>query len=157
MSDYVMVPRTLIEEVARLHKAQRLGDFVDRGWSLILDQPRGKFQPGDKVRKISGSQWKGTVVGTYSTALTPEGYAVESSAETGSVQIYPAKAPGVWVEEPALPDGWLLVPAEPSVEMLRAAQDALASEGLSVSEWMVHLTYRAAIDAALSVQGGQHE
>ena len=51
----------------------------------------------------------------------------------------------------AVPDGWKLVPAEPSAEMLRAAQDALANEGLSVSEWMVHLTYRAAIGA----QGGQ--
>ena len=111
-----------------------------------------KFKMGDKVRKTSGGKWRGTVVGTYSTELTPEGYAVESSAETGSVQIYPAKALEVWVEESALPDGWLLVPAEPSVEMLRAAQDALASEGLSVSEWMVHLTYRAAIDAAMAAK-----
>ncbi|RYJ63633.1 hypothetical protein EJA06_004430 [Pseudomonas songnenensis] len=47
---------------------------------------------GEPVRKISGSQWKGKVVGTYSTELTPEGYCVESSAEKGSVQIYPAKA-----------------------------------------------------------------
>lgn len=51
-----------------------------------------KFKMGDKVRKVSGSQWHGTVVGTYSTELTPEGYAVESSTEKGSVQIYPAKA-----------------------------------------------------------------
>jgi uncharacterized protein (TIGR00369 family) len=28
------------------------------------------------VRKKSGSQWHGTIVGTYSTSLTPEGYAV---------------------------------------------------------------------------------
>ena len=51
-----------------------------------------KFKLGDTVRKVSGSQWKGKVVGTYSTELTPEGYAVESSTEKGSVQIYPAKA-----------------------------------------------------------------
>lgn len=51
-----------------------------------------KFNLGDTVRKVSGSQWKGKVVGTYSTELTPEGYAVESSTEKGSVQIYPAKA-----------------------------------------------------------------
>jgi hypothetical protein len=31
-------------------------------------------------------------VGWYSTELTPEGYAVESEAHAGSVQIYPAKA-----------------------------------------------------------------
>lgn len=58
-----------------------------------------KFKMGDKVRKVSGSQWHGTVVGTYSTELTPEGYAVESSTEKGSVQIYPAKALELW--EPA--------------------------------------------------------
>ena len=51
-----------------------------------------KFQLGDKVRKTKGSQWHGKVVGTYSTTLTPEGYAVESSTEIGSVQIYPAAA-----------------------------------------------------------------
>jgi hypothetical protein len=36
------------------------------------------FKLGDIVKKVSGSQWHGTVVGTYSTKLTPEGYAVES-------------------------------------------------------------------------------
>ena len=51
-----------------------------------------KFREGDKVRKVSGAQWKGTVVGYYSTSLTQEGYAVESDTEVGSVQIYPAKA-----------------------------------------------------------------
>ena len=56
------------------------------------DVVEAKFQMGDKVTKISGSNWTGRVVGTYSTALTPEGYAVESAFEKGSVQIYPAKA-----------------------------------------------------------------
>ena len=51
-----------------------------------------KFKIGDTVRKTKGSQWSGKVVGTYSTELTPEGYAVESSTERGSVQIYPAAA-----------------------------------------------------------------
>lgn len=50
------------------------------------------FKLGDYVRKKSGSEWSGTVVGWYSTELTPEGYAVESEVHTGSVQIYPAKA-----------------------------------------------------------------
>lgn len=54
-----------------------------------------KFKLGDRVRKIKGSQWKGRVVGTYSTELTPEGYAVESDTEKGSVQIYPAAALGL--------------------------------------------------------------
>lgn len=51
-----------------------------------------KFQLGDRVQKISGSEWQGLIVGTYSTALTPEGYCVESEFHPGSVQIYPAAA-----------------------------------------------------------------
>jgi len=58
-----------------------------------------KFKLGDLVKKVSGSQWHGTIVGTYSTELTPEGYAVESSTEKGSVQIYPAKALEIWVQD----------------------------------------------------------
>jgi len=54
--------------------------------------PQGKFRMGDLVKKSTGSEWVGHVCGTYSTALTPEGYAVESEAHAGSVQIYPAKA-----------------------------------------------------------------
>lgn len=51
-----------------------------------------KFQLGDPVKKSKGSEWEGIVVGTYSTELTPEGYAVESYYYRGSVQIYPADA-----------------------------------------------------------------
>lgn len=50
------------------------------------------FRLGQIVKKKSGSEWQGTVVGWYSTKLTPEGYAVESSTHKGSVQIYPATA-----------------------------------------------------------------
>jgi dihydrofolate reductase (trimethoprim resistance protein) len=50
------------------------------------------FAPGTIVRKKSGSQWEGTIVGTYSSSITPEGYAVESSTHRGSVQIYPVGA-----------------------------------------------------------------
>ena len=50
------------------------------------------FKLGDKVKKIKGSQWQGYIVGWYSTSLTPEGYAVESMWERGSVQIYPVAA-----------------------------------------------------------------
>lgn len=57
-----------------------------------LDGRRPAFKRGDLVRKRSGSQWQGHIVGEYSTALTPEGYAVESDAHVGSVQIYPAAA-----------------------------------------------------------------
>lgn len=54
--------------------------------------PLGKFRMGDLVKKSTGSEWVGRVVGWYSTEQTPEGYAVESSAHRNSVQIYPAKA-----------------------------------------------------------------
>ena len=50
------------------------------------------FPLGTQVRKKSGSSWSGSVVGYYSTALTPMGVAIESRTETGSVQIYPIKA-----------------------------------------------------------------
>jgi len=51
-----------------------------------------KFQIGDLVKKVKGSQWCGYVVGFYSTELNREGYCVESLAYHGSVQIYPAAA-----------------------------------------------------------------
>jgi dihydrofolate reductase (trimethoprim resistance protein) len=50
------------------------------------------YEIGDRVRKIKGSSWTGRIVGAYQTSLTPEGYAVESENEPGSVQIYPAAA-----------------------------------------------------------------
>lgn len=58
----------------------------------MLSNTHNTFAIGDTVRKKSGSEWEGAVVGFYSTSLTPEGYAVESSSHAGSVQIYPAKA-----------------------------------------------------------------
>jgi hypothetical protein len=50
------------------------------------------FLRGDRVKKRSGSQWHGVVVGEYSTPLTPEGYCVMSERETNAVQLYPAAA-----------------------------------------------------------------
>lgn len=67
---------------------------------LMTPQP-SRFKRGDTVRKTRGSNWHGTVVGEYSTALTPEGYAVESWTEKGSVQIYPASALEPWTPEGA--------------------------------------------------------
>lgn len=67
--------------------------------------PTRAFNMGDTVRKRSGSQWHGTVVGTYSTSLTPEGYAVESATESGSVQIYPAAALEHWTPISGTPGG----------------------------------------------------
>ena len=51
-----------------------------------------RYRLGDRLTKIKGSNWTGRVVGFYSTSLTPEGYAIESETERGSVQIYPVGA-----------------------------------------------------------------
>ncbi len=58
-------------------------DTLGKGW---------KFQRGSYVKKISGSEWEGHVVGFYSTKLTPRGYAVLSAFHPGAVQLYPEKA-----------------------------------------------------------------
>lgn len=79
-------------------------DAYSTGWDKIfkkekvMEQPstHNKFKIGDNVKKIKGSEWKGKVVGWYSTELTKEGYAVESSTEKGSVQIYPVAALELW-------------------------------------------------------------
>ncbi len=57
-----------------------------------MSTPKRKFARGETVTKIKGSSWTGFIVGTYSTALTPLGYCVESVNEPGSVQIYPEAA-----------------------------------------------------------------
>lgn len=61
-----------------------------------------KFHHGAKVQKSRGSQWRGTVCGTYSTDLTPIGYAVASAFEPGNVQIYPEAALVAWDGEVGL-------------------------------------------------------
>lgn len=60
--------------------------------SIAQTAPQSKFRMGDLVKKSTGSEWEGRVVGWYSTEQTKEGYAVESSTHRNSVQIYPAKA-----------------------------------------------------------------
>ncbi len=84
---------------ARVFKAAGLTNLSDI--QAVLDAveaaiaqtaPQGKFRMGDLVKKSTGSEWEGRVVGWYSTEQTAEGYAVESSAHRNSVQIYPAKA-----------------------------------------------------------------
>ena len=50
------------------------------------------FPLGVRVRKKSGSQWQGRVVGYYSASRTLNGIAVESEREIGNVQVYPAEA-----------------------------------------------------------------
>jgi len=60
--------------------------------SLTETPPSFAYSMGQRVTKTKGSSWTGKIVGWYSTKLTPEGYAVESENEPGSVQIYPIKA-----------------------------------------------------------------
>ncbi|WP_313666169.1 hypothetical protein [Shinella sp.] len=76
-------------------KAAAQADYEQRIRSALVDVPAvepRKFKLGDHVCKTKGSSWIGHVVGFYSTELTPVGYAVESSRERGSVQIYPEAA-----------------------------------------------------------------
>ena len=75
------------EDLAREADAER-----QRPISFTLAWMSGPFAYGDRVRKKSGSEWEGRIVGCYSTSLTPLGYAVESDAHRGSVQIYPASS-----------------------------------------------------------------
>jgi len=80
----------IIEYVTTLLAAQRAKVCKDFTYSL-----------GQKLRKKSGSEWSGTVVGFYSTELTPEGYAIESDKHKGTVQIYPLAALELIVCEPS--------------------------------------------------------
>ena len=80
------------ESVEIFARAIETASLRANGFKVDGDQPAPEFRRGDRVRKISGSEWQGRIVGEYRTTLTPEGYAVESEAHPGSVQIYPAKA-----------------------------------------------------------------
>jgi len=77
------------EEIALLRQYAEIERLKAENEAL---RKRGKFAIGDQVHKIGGAVWSGRIVGIYSTALTPEGYCVESDAHPGSVQIYPVAA-----------------------------------------------------------------
>lgn len=66
--------------------------LVWMGVEKELPSDRSKFGLGARLRKIKGASWQGIVVGHYATDLTPDGVAVESEREKGSVQIYPVAA-----------------------------------------------------------------
>ena len=48
---------------------------------------------GTRVRKPSGPQWEGVVVGHYSSTFTPDGLVIECTVEgaRGQVHVEPAK------------------------------------------------------------------
>jgi hypothetical protein len=64
---------------------------MNDGWPTDAE-----FQMGDAVKKKGKASWRGRVVGWYRTELTALGFAVESSFERGSVQIYPQTALERW-------------------------------------------------------------
>lgn len=51
-----------------------------------------KFKIGDLVRKVSGSEWEGQVVGYYMRKGGKIGVCIESGTHKGSIQIYPEEA-----------------------------------------------------------------
>lgn len=83
-------------------------EILEEGYSIR----EREFKLGDLVRKKSGSEWEGKIVGFYSTELNPDGYCVESNKHLGSVQIYPGKAlekvqtVGLW-HEAKKPKYWI--------------------------------------------------
>ena len=52
-----------------------------------------KFPLGTPVRKISGPEWRGVVVGYYSSSFTPYGLVIECTVPgaRGQVHVEPAK------------------------------------------------------------------
>lgn len=114
--------------------------------ALARVNPPRKFRLGDPVRKTKGSQWSGRVVGFYSTEQTPDGYAVESFTEKGSVQIYPGSA----LEPCEEPGECVAVPVEPHniAQQVREALDRKACP----DAWMV-VAYEATVRAILAQQG----
>lgn len=54
---------------------------------------RRNFPLGTKVRKVSGPEWNGHVVGYYSSTLTPEGLVIECDVPGARHQVHvePAK------------------------------------------------------------------
>ena len=87
--------RALDAEIGNEHSARfiRGADAeLAKDVEMCVDDLGRKFKRGQRVRKRKGSAWRGHVVGFYRTELTPDGYAVESEREPGSVQIYPGSA-----------------------------------------------------------------
>ncbi len=91
-ADAAHIARLDPDTVRELVRLARIGADAPAIRAAALGCGAGQFRIGDRVTKIKGSQWTGRIVGFYSTTLTPEGYAVESETEIGSVQIYPAAA-----------------------------------------------------------------
>ncbi len=104
--DRISCVQNVTETKDTYEQFQLAKSFADRGaaaaWRALRCPPHRegedsaeldrKFKLGDRVTKTKDSSWNGRIVGFYSTAMTPVGYAVESEREPGSVQIYPESA-----------------------------------------------------------------
>lgn len=130
------------------NEPRTVGDLMNPTDEALAERV-AKFKLGDRVTKMKGSRWTGLVVGVYSTALTPEGYAVESETETGSVQIYPAAA----LE--ALPARDEAVPASGGVEVKSLNWTQCQTHGGLVwlaswqgLQWRVHIDRHAEVNKA---------
>lgn len=77
--------------------AESVARDVIEAYQLIMSG----FDFGERVRKISSSEWNGRVCGYYVTDQTSCGACVESEREVGSVQIYPARALEIAPEDTA--------------------------------------------------------
>ncbi len=97
IDEYERTSNTAFERgfVCGLTTRQQKGVLLAR--RVLSREAFQSFKQGDKVRKKGNKgQWHGVICGKYSTAITPEGYAVESVYEKGSVQIYPVNALEKW-------------------------------------------------------------
>ncbi len=59
----------------------------------MTDNIQTRFPLGCAVRKVSGPQWNGKVVGYYSSTFTQEGLVIECTVEgaLGQVHVEPSK------------------------------------------------------------------
>lgn len=93
MGEHAREMGNCVEDDAFRHLSRgQMSDMIIILENICQKSAFARFRIGDRVRKTKGSRWQGNVVGTYSTSMTPEGYAVESETEHGSVQIYPVSA-----------------------------------------------------------------
>lgn len=86
-----------------------------RDWTVFEQQAAGKddvagFPIGALVEKISGPEWRGKVVGHYSSTFTPNGIVIECIADGAKGQVHVEPAKRMRLVEPA--------PVEPLREAL---------------------------------------
>lgn len=60
---------------------------------MMSDDYKARFPLGALVCKASGPEWRGVIVGYYSSSFTPEGLVIECTADgaRGQVHVEPAK------------------------------------------------------------------